>query len=152
VRVGSQISHRFRGNSEAHRVLADLFERAGDHKRALDETRLAALAEPTDPSYRIALGEHYFALGQRSKAIETWHQILKIEQDPVRAQSLLGSVYLDHDMPREANEAFARAVQLDPSNPERHRDYARSLERTGRPAEAIVEWQLVAELAKNDHE
>jgi tetratricopeptide (TPR) repeat protein len=110
-------------------TVADFYERIDEKDRAM-KVRQKLAGSGADPQYIVDLGDRYYQAGDKKRAIETWARIKSVVADRGKAASLLGDVYLDHDMPVEALAALREAVQLDPKNLRYKKALAVGLERT----------------------
>ncbi len=130
-RVLTELEARSRGDEDTLAALVDFYERVGEGARALE--LLERLAKGDGERNLIELGDRYYGRGDTERALETWQRLAR---DPNDAAALhaLGEVYLDHDMPDQALECFARAVKLAPDRVEYSKSHALALERAGASA------------------
>jgi tetratricopeptide (TPR) repeat protein len=64
-----------------------------------------------------ALGDAYYGLGEREKAIDAYRKGVTIDPEDAAAHFNLGELYYDMDDLAEAEKECAAAVRLDPSFP-----------------------------------
>ena len=139
-------------------AVADFYERIEEQARAIKVLERLAKLPSGDPQYLIDLGDRYFQEGDKKKAEATWARIRTLVSNRARVSSILGEVYLDHDMPDEALAAFREAVKLSPGQPRYEKQLAIALERTasgvrssrGRYLEALQIWERLAKGAGDD--
>ena len=76
-----------------------------------------------------SLGTRYWQEGGK-KALATWLRIKAVVSDRARALQMLGDLYLEHDMPKEALAALSEAAKLAPeATAATRKAYALALER-----------------------
>lgn len=139
-------------------AIADFYERIEEQDRAVKVLERLAKLPQGDPQYLIDLGDRYFQQGDKAKAEATWARIRTVVPTRARASAMLGEVYLDHDMPTEALEAFREAVKLDPARTRYKKQLAIALERTAtavrsaryRYNEALQIWEGLLKDAGDD--
>ncbi|HVR19525.1 MAG TPA: HEAT repeat domain-containing protein, partial [Polyangiaceae bacterium] len=90
-----------------------------------------ASASGSDPEHLVELGTRYWIEGDKAKALATWKRIRNVGADRAQALLVLGEVYLNHDLVKEALETLAEAVKLDPKQWRLKKAYAVGLERAG---------------------
>ncbi len=158
LKLLTELEARVGREPEILAAVADFYERVEEKDRALKVLQKLAAAGGADHTYIVDLGDRYFQAGDKKKALETWARIKQIVPNRARASSLLGEVYLDHDMPLEALNALREAVQLEPNNVRYKKNLAVAIERTAaslgspgqRYAEARVIWEELLVGAEND--
>lgn len=123
-----ELENRARGDDDALVALVDFYERVGEPERAM--ALLERLAQSDGARHLVELGDRHFARGDTDKALEVWQRLAKNPND-ARAMHTLGEVYLDHDLPDQALEAFARAMRLEPGRVQYAKSYGLALERAG---------------------
>jgi tetratricopeptide (TPR) repeat protein len=139
-------------------AIADFYERIEEQGRAIKVLERLANLPQGDPQYVIDLGDRYFQQGDKERAEKTWARVRTMVRNRGRASSILGEVYLDHDMPAEALEAFREAVKIDPKRLRYKKQLAIALERTAnavrssryRYNEALQIWQSLLDGAGDD--
>ncbi len=106
--------------------------------------------EPLNASGWLSLGQVYYLEKKYDDAIRALQ--VAIELDPLSYPEVyvyLGRTYLDTDRPKEAKINMAKAVKLDPNNPDYHYWLAESLIALGERDEARAELERALELAPN---
>ena len=90
-----------------------------------------AASSGSDPEHLVELGTRYWIEGDKAKAIATWKRIRNVGGDRAHALLVLGEVYLNHDLVKEALETLGEAAKLDPKQWRLKKAYAVGLERAG---------------------
>jgi tetratricopeptide (TPR) repeat protein len=128
-----RLEMRSAGDEETLTALVDFYQRIDEKDRAMRVLqRLAKMG--SDPQHLVDLGDQYWQEGNKKKALATWARIKVLVPDRAKADSALGEVYLEHDMPAEAIRALKQAMKLAPDNVKYKKAYALALERTGASA------------------
>jgi predicted Zn-dependent protease len=120
-RMLAEASARAGSDPNVHERLAEVYARHGRQQDALHEIELVARYDPTSPVGLVALGRQYMELGQRDRALATWHRILDTARDRARGAVSLAEVYADNAMLNEAVEMYRLAISLRPDDVEFHR-------------------------------
>ncbi|HET7546040.1 MAG TPA: tetratricopeptide repeat protein [Polyangiaceae bacterium] len=156
-----ELEARSQSDEETLAALVDFYERVDEKERALSLLQRLANSSAADPEHLVELGTRYWQEGDKKKALATWQRIKAVLPDRARALQILGELYLEHDMPKEALVALAEAAKLSPKQPRYRKAYALALERTsaasgtreGRSAqfeEARKIWEELIREAQND--
>jgi HEAT repeat protein/tetratricopeptide (TPR) repeat protein len=95
-----------------------------------------AASAGSDPEHLVELGTRYWVEGDKAKALATWKRIRNVGADRAQALLVLGEVYLNHDLVKEALETLSEATKLDPKQWRLKKAYAIGLERAGGNASA----------------
>jgi diguanylate cyclase (GGDEF)-like protein len=114
-------------------VSADRFFTNGDLFSALEEYKLALLADDMNHLARNSLGVCYAKLGKLNEALAQFSFILKVNSEDIMAAYNLGHTLLKQGEQKRAEQAFRRCLELDP----RH---VFSLLRLGQFAEQIGDY------------
>ncbi|TKD01055.1 HEAT repeat domain-containing protein [Polyangium fumosum] len=158
LKLLTELEARVGSEPEILAAVADFYERVEEKDKALKVLQKLAASGGADHTYIVDLGDRYYQAGDKKKALETWARIKQVVPNRARANSLLGEVYLDHDMPLEALNALREAVQLEPTNVRYKKNLAVAIERTAatlgsaaqRYAEARVIWEELLAGSQND--
>lgn len=134
-----RMESRFPGDAGAQSAIADLYLRWGKDDLALAALERLARLEPDDPAHLVTLGEQYYQRGQKDKAMATWKRIANTRTAAGYAR--LADVLAEHDAPAEGLVYYARALKLEPKNPELYKGRAQLHERQKQFAEAIADWE-----------
>jgi len=89
--------------------------------RNIAEKALAAFTrttelDPSRPGPLNNIGNIYFTLGDRSKAMDYWRRSLRVDPDQRDARLNLGKVYYLKGRLKESAEQFRHVLRLDPGN------------------------------------
>jgi type IV pilus assembly protein PilF len=106
---------------------------AGTAKTDTEERRRAQI--------RLELASGFYQQGNYTQALEELRTALASDPSYAQAYGLLGLVYLDLRERERAEESFQRALQLAPEDSEILNNYGWFLCQTGRPREAIAQFQ-----------
>lgn len=156
-----ELEARSQSDEETLAALVDFYERVDEKERALALLSRLAGGSSADPEHLVELGTRYWQEGDKKKALTTWQRIKAVVPDRARALSILGELYLEHDMPKEALAALAEAAKLSPKQPRYRKAYALALERTSATSgtregkssqfeEARRIWEELVREAQND--
>ncbi len=132
--------------------VADFYQRIGEGERSLKVLTRLTQSGSNDPSHLVDLGDRYFQDGNTALATQTWKRILVAVQPRARALSILGDVYLEHDMTADALAALREALQLEPQNANVKKQLANGLERARNYREASQLWTDLAAKAKQTND
>ncbi|HEV8246905.1 MAG TPA: tetratricopeptide repeat protein, partial [Polyangiaceae bacterium] len=112
-------------------ALVDFYERVGERDRSLALLQKLAGGGGTDPQHVIELGTRYWQAGDKKRAVSTWQRLRVVVADRAQALLLLGEIYLEHDMPKDALDSLREASKLSPKQQRYKKSYALALERVG---------------------
>ncbi len=126
-----KLEQRSQGDEQVQAALVDFYERVGESERGLALLERLSQGQRTDPHHLVELGDRYFREGDTEKAKRTWKRILLVVPSRSRALSILGEVYLDHDMAEEALDTLREATKLAPDDQRLKKALALALERAG---------------------
>lgn len=127
----TSLERRSASDEQVQATLVEFYERLGEKDRALALLQKLTQRHGTDPQHLIELGGRYYREGDLEKAKRTWKRILQVVPNRSRGLQLLGEVYLDHDMPKEALEALEEAAKLSPNIDRYKKALALAHERVG---------------------
>jgi tetratricopeptide (TPR) repeat protein len=143
-----KLESHFSGEPGMLSAIADLYIRWNKEDLALDlYVRLHKL-EPNDAGHLETLGEQYYMRGDKTKAMETWKKIA--DAKTASAEAELGRVLNDHGMPAEALLHYAKAIKMEPNNPEHYKGDAKVREGQKQYQEAVADWEKVLSLTPAD--
>lgn len=149
----ARISRRYPSDPGVHQQVIDLWTRFGDAstRRHIErEYKILQRLEPDDETHVVSLGEYYWSVDDRERALATWRRLLTMGASPAEGHFLLAEVYVDHDLFDQARAEFGRAIALAPDEPRYARAYALLLERKDQPVEALEVWQALLEAGEPD--
>jgi tetratricopeptide (TPR) repeat protein len=96
---------------------AQLMQAQGDLEGARRAFREAIVLNPRAPQAYEGMDAVLRALGDEKRRVEDWQAMTKELPESARAWFLLGNALLDARQPAEAEQAYGRAVGLDPLDP-----------------------------------
>ncbi|MGO8994807.1 MAG: tetratricopeptide repeat protein [Polyangiaceae bacterium] len=148
LKLLTALEARADGDEDVLSRVADFYQRIGEGDRSLKVLTRLAQAGTNDPTHLVDLGDRYYQDGNTPLALQTWKRILTIVQPRAKALSILGDVYLEHDMPTDAINLLREALQLDKDNASIKKQLAVALERARSYREATTLWTELAVKAK----
>ncbi len=104
--------------SYAHFLKARVLHHAGEHRRALDELRLALVTDDGNPYLLVAMAEEYARVGDLARAERTLRRVIDSRPRHARAHFLMGRVLAEGRKLARARVHLQRAVRLSPEEPE----------------------------------
>jgi tetratricopeptide (TPR) repeat protein len=116
-------------------ALAELYGQWDEQARQTIEYEAIAELEPDDPDHAVVLGNAWWRGGNRSKAIEAWKRLSKI--NTAATQLRLGEILSLHSLFSDAAVAFTSSLALDATNSEAWRGRARAHDALGKYGDAI---------------
>ncbi|MBZ0235409.1 MAG: tetratricopeptide repeat protein, partial [Deltaproteobacteria bacterium] len=144
LEVLKRMESRFPGDAGAQSAIADMYLRWGKDDLAMAALERLARLEPDDPAHLVTLGEQYHQRGQKDKAMATWKRIANTRSATGYAK--LGDVLAEHDAPAEGLVYYAKAIKLEPNNPELYKGRAQIHERQKQFDEAVADWEKALSL------
>jgi tetratricopeptide (TPR) repeat protein len=127
-------------NPMAQLNLAVSLEVKGARREALTTYQEALRLNPELQQANNALGDLYNELGKTNEAIAHYRAELKLREQPLTHENL-GAILLKLGRTDEAMENYEAAARLDPADPRAHYLMAKALLRSGRSAEAVVQFR-----------
>jgi tetratricopeptide (TPR) repeat protein len=113
-----------------HNNLAIVLAQSGKHDQAVSELKTAVKSDPGMIIPQLNLGLLLFKLRRFQLALETYRKVL--EKHPVTgAWNGIGLVLNEMGRPKDARNAFARAVEVGPASAEAHYNLSFALSRLG---------------------
>ncbi|MDX6677772.1 MAG: hypothetical protein QOE31_1824, partial [Solirubrobacteraceae bacterium] len=103
-------------DSDAHRLLSLAQLRTGMEKTAKDTALQAVALDPEEALNYVMLAETLQATRDEAGALAAARHAIELEPHGWYAHDLEGRLLLDHEEPRRAEQAFRRALALDPEN------------------------------------
>lgn len=104
--------------SYAHYLRARVAHLAGEHRRALEELRLALATDPGNPFLVTSLAEEYARLAELDRAERELLVLLEHHPNYQPAQLMMGKVEYESRKPALAAAHLRRAIRLAPTDPE----------------------------------
>ena len=124
--------------------------RANRQAEALPLLQKTLAAFPNNPVYLSKAAEIQHQLGHYQEEAELWERYLKVAPTPGSAFPDLGNAYRKLGQPRVAEDAFARAVALEPRNVEFRFFYGRACEDAGDYGQARKAYQEACAMHPDD--
>ncbi len=104
--------------SYAHYLRARIAHFAGEHRRAVDELRLALATDDGNPFLTTALAEEYARLSELDRAERELMLLLERHPNYQPAQLLMGKIQYEAQKLGLAASHLRRAIRLEPKDPE----------------------------------
>ncbi len=146
-----KLSRSFASDATVQSNLADLYYQWDMRDKVLDQFQKLVKLAPRDPSFLTNLGEFHWQEGKRDKALESWRKILTSGLPKSEAHAMLGQIYADHNMIREAIEEVDKAIAADPANDQLYRSLALIHERGRDLTRAVEAWQALLTRTTRQH-
>jgi tetratricopeptide (TPR) repeat protein len=124
---------------------------SGSAKEALPLLHAAA-GGADDVDTLNALGITYGHLGETTRAIDTFHAILRLDPQNVMAYQNIATVELQRGDAVRARDALQRALAIDPKSARAYTGLGAVAIREGRPDDAIRSWRRAVELDPSDYD
>lgn len=143
-----RISRSHPQDPSVHLQVVDLWMRYGDKdSRGEVETeyKLLMKLEPEEPSHVMSLGEYYWSIEDRTRALSTWQRLQKMGGKKGEGRFLYAEALFDHDLFAEALVELTAALELAPDNERIVRSLALLHEKMGRRQDALAAWQKLVE-------
>src|SRR5579872_5340051 len=129
----------------AHLNLAETLAEMGRVTEAEWQFRVATAISPLSTRAHNTYGEFLFDSERPEDARIEFER--SVDADPTnRAYDRLGDIYLASQDPSRAEQAFRRAIALDPFDSHAHFGLGQLLEATGKPADALHEFETGMEM------
>jgi tetratricopeptide (TPR) repeat protein len=132
---------------KGHLILAQIYTQRGRYDAA-ERSASAALRirQSADGLLLLAVAEMH--LNRLNDSVSSLEQAARLQPERAEIYNVLGTVYALDGWVEEAEKAFARAVQLGPSNWEYHYAHGRTLFDLGRFRDAVGELSRAVELSQ----
>lgn len=123
--------------SYAHYLRSRMAHFSGEHRRAIDELRLALATDPGNPVLVTSLAEEYARLSELDRAERELMILLERHPNYQPAQLLMGKVEYELHQPSLAASHLRRAIRLVPADPEAYLVLAQVQLDQGSPDDAV---------------
>ncbi len=123
------------------------WEDRGELQRAEEIYRTMLVAGGSKAELHFALADLLYRAGDLSAARERYYVAIELDEEYVEARANLGSVLVENDELDLAVAAFQGALAFHPDYADVHYHLAHTLDRLGRPGEAMLHWQAFLALA-----
>lgn len=125
---------------------------AKQYSEARDALNSAAAVAPGEPTIFDALGRTYTAMGETSKAVESFKHAIEIDPQMFESLNNLGNVYFNSGDYRSAERYYKSSLSLRPQAVASRFNLALCYSRQNRHREAAVELERALEYAPADAE
>jgi tetratricopeptide (TPR) repeat protein len=163
LNMGDEVSAYQEAETEIHQhdpncvaalaTSAVLLSRMGEKPRAVTYYRRLGRLQPDDPVLQYLLAEVLSDTFAYREARPVLEHVIKLDPNQADAYALLGRGWIDDtsapDHVQRAEQAFRKALELNPLNSEARLAYGRLLLRASRPREAIVQLEEATRLMPN---
>lgn len=139
-----RVSRAHPQDPSVHLQVVDLWMRYGDKatRGEVEATyKLLMKLEPEEPSHVMSLGEYYWSIEDKARALATWQRLQKMGAKRGEGRFLYAEALADHDLFAEALTELTAALELAPDNERYVRALALLHERMGRRPDALAAWQ-----------
>ena len=99
-----------------HKYLAQIYEKEGGMRRAIDEYVTAVDINKKDYKSYFKITELLKNLGKRDEAIEMLNHLIKIKPDCFEASCLLGDLLCEEERFKEAANVYSEALRYNPAS------------------------------------
>lgn len=99
-----------------HRMLAEIYEKEGGMRKAIDEYVQAVDVKKNDYKSYLKIAELLISLGKKEEAIEMLEDLLKNKPDCYEASLLLGELLMDLERFKEAEKVYEAALIYKPND------------------------------------
>ena len=99
-----------------HKSLAEIYEKEGGMRKAIDEYVKAIDIKKTDYDSYYKIAELLNNLTRKDEAITMLENLLRIKPDYLKASSLLGEILLEDERYKEAASVFLDAIKYEKEN------------------------------------
>lgn len=143
-----RVSRAHPQDPSVHLQVVDLWMRYGDKatRGEVEATyKLLMKLEPEEPSHVMSLGEYYWSIEDKARALATWQRLQKMGAKRGEGRFLYAEALADHDLFAEALSELLAALELAPDNERYVRSLALLYERMGRRPDALSAWQRLLE-------
>jgi tetratricopeptide (TPR) repeat protein len=142
---------RLAPDSAALRELAGIhYERKGQHEKALEEFRQAAVMEPRRPGIHYRIGNVLWRMRELEQAEQHLRRELTANPHHAQANLRLGQVLVARNQEEQAAPLLERAVKGAPGSIEARRELGKAYRKLGRLKEARQLWEAIAAARPED--
>lgn len=107
---------KYPGSYRGHKYLAELYEREGGMRRAIDEYVKAIDIKKNDYNSYYKIAELLNGLSQRAEAVTMLNNLLKKKPDYYMASTLLGEILIEDKKYKEAVNTYLDALKYRPAD------------------------------------
>ncbi len=124
-------------HADSYKVLGTLYEKRGEHGKAVHLLKMAASLEPRDTEIWMKLAEVHHELGNLEDAVFCAEKAAALSPKHTKPLILLADMELEGNKPEKAKARAQTALDIEPDNPEALVLTAKALKALEQPAEAI---------------
>jgi len=130
----------------AHYLAARVASEEGDHRRAIQELRLALASDDEEPALVTSLAEEYVTVSEPERALQELSALLQRANGYAPAHLLMGRILLDQKKYASSAEHLTRAIKLRPEDPDPYLLLAQLQLERNEPDQAVktIERQVTA--------
>ena len=110
------ITSKYPNNYKGHKMLAEIYEKEGGMRKAIDEYVKSVDINKTDYLSYYKIGDLLFQLGQKGEAKTILSNLLKSKPDYYDATILLGDILTDSENYKEAINIYTSALKFKPND------------------------------------
>lgn len=101
---------------KGHKYLAELYEREGGMRKAIDEYVKAIDIQKNDYNSYYKIAELLNGLAQKEQAVTMLNNLLRIKPDYYQASNLLGDILIESQKYKEATNVYLEALKYRPAD------------------------------------
>ena len=102
----------------AHYLAARVASEEGDHRRAIQELRLALASDDGEPALVTSLAEEYVTVSEPDRALQELSRLLQHASGYAPAHVLMGRILLEQKKYASSAEHLNKAIKLRPEDPD----------------------------------
>lgn len=110
------ITYKYPDSYKAHKMLAEIYEKEGGMRKAIDEYVKAVDINKTDYLSYYKIGDLLYGLGQKEEASTILNNLLKSKPDYYDATILLGDILIEKENYKEAINIYTSALKYRPND------------------------------------
>ena len=112
----NSVINKYPNTYKAHKMLAEIYEKEGGMRKAIDEYVKAVDINKTDYLSYYKIGDLLYGLGQKDEASTILNNLLRSKPDYYDASILLGEILLESDNYKEAINVYTAALKYKPND------------------------------------
>src|SRR5262249_24226844 len=102
----------------AHYLAARVASEEGDHRRAIQELRLALASDDGEPALVTSLAEEYVTVSEPERALQELSALLQHANSYAPAHIVMGRILLEQKKYSSSAEHLSKAIKLRPEDPD----------------------------------
>src|SRR5262249_14752349 len=130
----------------AHYLAARVASEEGDHRRAIQELRLALASDDGEPALVTSLAEEYVTVSEPERALQELSALLQHANSYAPAHIVMGRILLEQKKYSSSAEHLTKAIKLRPEDPDPYLLLAQLQLERNEPDQAVktIERQVAA--------